>query len=182
MNCQGFLLNRTPQSSRGYMDDPYKVDTLSLYNIDTPSFTSIPPRKDPRQASIQGGLVQKKSPVRVAPISGGAMCSSRSKPPRARRPSSSSSRLSVSRSTMRRPSGPSAGARRARTGRAVGARGDGPAPGRLCGNQIFNPTSMRAYATIFTRAFLSCFENSMRAIDSSKNQPNRLRFDRDREV
>ena len=51
----------------------------------------------------------------------------------------------------------------------------------LCGNQIFNPTSMCAYATVSTRGFLLCFENSMRAIDSSKNQPNRLRFDRDRE-
>ena len=51
----------------------------------------------------------------------------------------------------------------------------------LCGNQIFNPTSMCAYATVLVQAFLLCFENSMRAIDSSKNQPNRLRFDRDRE-
>ena len=52
---------------------------------------------------------------------------------------------------------------------------------RLCGNQIFNPTSMCAHATVSTRALLPCFENSTRAIDSSKNQPNRLRFDRDRE-
>ena len=51
----------------------------------------------------------------------------------------------------------------------------------LCGNQIFNPTSMCVYATVSTRDFLLCFENSMRAIDSSKNQPNRLRFDRDKE-
>jgi hypothetical protein len=35
--------------------------------------------------------------------------------------------------------------------------------------------------TVSTRGFLPCFENSTRAIDSSKNQPNRLRFDRDRE-
>ena len=52
----------------------------------------------------------------------------------------------------------------------------------LCGNQIFNPTSMCAYATVSTQGFLLCFENSTRAIDSSKNQPNRLRFDRAREV
>ena len=31
------------------------------------------------------------------------------------------------------------------------------------------------------RTLRLCFENSMRAIDSSKHQPNRLRFDRDRE-
>ena len=48
---------------------------------------------------------------------------------------------------------------------------------RLCGNQIFNTTSMCAYATVSTRAPLLCFENSMKAIDSSKNQPNRrLKF------
>ena len=47
----------------------------------------------------------------------------------------------------------------------------------LCANQIFNPTSMCAYATVSTRGFLLCFENSTRAIDSSKNQPNRLRID-----
>ena len=51
----------------------------------------------------------------------------------------------------------------------------------LCGNQIFNPTSMYAYATVSTQGFLLCFENSTRAIDSSKNQPNRLRFGRARE-
>jgi hypothetical protein len=51
----------------------------------------------------------------------------------------------------------------------------------LCGIQIFNPTSMCAYATVSTQGLLLCFGNSMRAIDSSKNQPNRLRFDRDRE-
>ncbi|KAK7249797.1 hypothetical protein SO694_00004749 [Aureococcus anophagefferens] len=48
----------------------------------------------------------------------------------------------------------------------------------VCRNQIFNPTSMCAYATVSTQAFRLCFENSTRAIDSSKNQPNRLRFDR----
>ena len=53
---------------------------------------------------------------------------------------------------------------------------------KMCGNQIFNPTSICAYATVSTRGFLMCFENSTRAIDPSKNQPNRLRFDRDREV
>ena len=52
---------------------------------------------------------------------------------------------------------------------------------RLCGNQIFNQTSMCAYATVSTRALLPCFENSTRAIDSSQNQPNRFRFDRARE-
>jgi hypothetical protein len=52
---------------------------------------------------------------------------------------------------------------------------------KLCGNQIFNPTSMCTYATVSTRGLLLCFENSTRAIDSSKNQPNRLRFDRARE-
>jgi hypothetical protein len=51
----------------------------------------------------------------------------------------------------------------------------------LCRNQIFNTTSMCAYATVSTQGFWLCFETSMRAIDSSKNQPNRLRFDRDRE-
>jgi hypothetical protein len=41
-------------------------------------------------------------------------------------------------------------------------------------NQIFNPTSMCAYSNALTRALPLCFENSMRAIDPSKNQPNRL--------
>ena len=36
-------------------------------------------------------------------------------------------------------------------------------------------------ATVSTRALWPCFENSERAIDSSKNQPNRLRCDRARE-
>ena len=48
-------------------------------------------------------------------------------------------------------------------------------------NQIFNPTSMWAYSNSSTHALRLCFENSMRAIDSSKNQPNRRRFDRARE-
>jgi predicted glutamine amidotransferase len=47
-----------------------------------------------------------------------------------------------------------------------------------CANRIFNPTSMCAYST---QALRLCSENSMRAIDSSRNQPNRLRFDRSRE-
>ena len=64
-------------------------------------------------------------------------------------------------------------------GLAVGAVVPGENRG---GHQIFNPTSMCAHATVSTQRFLLCFENSMRAIDSSKNQPNRLRFDRDREV
>ena len=51
----------------------------------------------------------------------------------------------------------------------------------LCGIQIFNPTSMCAYATVSTQALRLCFENSTRAIDPSKNQPNRLRCDRARE-
>ena len=46
---------------------------------------------------------------------------------------------------------------------------------------VWNSTSMCAYATVSTQALRSCFENSTRAIDSSKNQPNRLRFDRARE-
>ena len=51
----------------------------------------------------------------------------------------------------------------------------------LCANQIFNPTSMCAYSNVLTRALPPCFENSLRAIESSKNEPNRLRFDRARE-
>ena len=50
------------------------------------------------------------------------------------------------------------------------------------GTQIFNPTAMGAYATVSTQPFRPCFESSTRAIDSSKNQPNRLRRDRAREV
>ncbi|KAH8094057.1 hypothetical protein JL720_4046 [Aureococcus anophagefferens] len=50
-----------------------------------------------------------------------------------------------------------------------------------CGKQIFNPTSMFVYSTVSTRGFLPCFENSTKAIDASKNQANRRRFDRDRE-
>ena len=50
------------------------------------------------------------------------------------------------------------------------------------GTQIFNPTSMRAYATVSTQALWLGFENSTRAIDSSKHQPNRLRCDRARDV
>ena len=42
-------------------------------------------------------------------------------------------------------------------------------------------SSMCAHATVSTRGFLPCFENSMRAIDSSKHQPNRRRCDRDGE-
>ena len=51
----------------------------------------------------------------------------------------------------------------------------GLSPGRT---RIFRPTSMCAYSTVSTRGFLPRFENPTRAIDSSKNQPNRLRFDR----
>ena len=51
----------------------------------------------------------------------------------------------------------------------------------LCRIQIFNSTSMCACATVSTQLLWLGFENSMRAIDSSKNQPNRLRFDRARE-
>ena len=43
------------------------------------------------------------------------------------------------------------------------------------------PTSMCAYSKSLTRKLSLCFENSTRAIDSSKNQPNRLRCDRARE-
>ena len=49
------------------------------------------------------------------------------------------------------------------------------------GIQIFNPTSMCAHATVSTQPLRPCFENSTRAIDSSKNQPNRRRCDRARE-
>jgi len=49
----------------------------------------------------------------------------------------------------------------------------------LCGTQIFNPTSMCA-SIVSTQALPLCFETSQRAIDSSKNQPNRLRFGRAR--
>jgi len=52
----------------------------------------------------------------------------------------------------------------------------------LCGNQIFNPTPICAYSKGSTQALRLGFENSTRAIDSSKNQPNRLRFGRAREV
>ena len=51
----------------------------------------------------------------------------------------------------------------------------------LRANQIFNPTSMCAHANGLTRALPPCFENLTRAIDPSKNQPNRLRCDRARE-
>ena len=46
------------------------------------------------------------------------------------------------------------------------------------GTQIFNPTSMCASST--TRGVLPCFENSTRAIDPSRNRPNRRRRDRAR--
>jgi exportin-2 (importin alpha re-exporter) len=52
---------------------------------------------------------------------------------------------------------------------------------RLCRIQIFNSTSICAYATVSTQLLWLGFENLIRAIDSSKNQPNRLRFDRARE-
>ena len=42
-----------------------------------------------------------------------------------------------------------------------------------CANQIFNPTSMCAYSNVLTQALPPCFEKSLRAIDSSKNQPTR---------
>jgi hypothetical protein len=51
----------------------------------------------------------------------------------------------------------------------------------FCVQQIFNSTSMCAYSNVLTQALPPCFENSMGAIDPSKNQPNRLRFDRARE-
>ena len=65
-------------------------------------------------------------------------------------------------------------------GRREPPRGDGlrrarPPPR---GKQIFNPTSMRAYSNVLTHPL--CFENSTRAIDSSKHQPNRLRCGRAR--
>ena len=44
----------------------------------------------------------------------------------------------------------------------------------LCGFQIFYPTSMCAYSNGLDQTLWSCFENSTRAIDSSKSQPNRL--------
>ena len=47
---------------------------------------------------------------------------------------------------------------------------DGGGPGRT---RIFDPTSMGASST---RDVLPCFENSVRAIDSSKHQPHRRRF------
>ena len=49
------------------------------------------------------------------------------------------------------------------------------------GIHIFHPTSMCAHATASTHALRPCFENSTRAIDSSKTQPNRRRCDRARE-
>ena len=67
-------------------------------------------------------------------------------------------------------------ARKDSSGSRAGA-GDGPR-----GNQIFNPTSMCAYATVSTQSLRLCFEISTRAIDPSKNQPNRLRCGRAREV
>jgi hypothetical protein len=48
-------------------------------------------------------------------------------------------------------------------------------------HQIFNPTSTCAYANGVTRARPPRFESSLRAIDSSKHQPNRLGCDRARE-
>ena len=45
--------------------------------------------------------------------------------------------------------------------------GELPAVGRRA--EIFNPTSMCAYATVSTQALRLCFEHSTRAIDSSKN-------------
>ena len=56
-----------------------------------------------------------------------------------------------------------------------------PARYDLCRIQIFNSTSICAYATVSTQLLWLGFENLIRAIDSSKNQPNRLRFDRARE-
>ena len=43
----------------------------------------------------------------------------------------------------------------------------------------FDPTSICAYSNGSTQVLRLCFENSTRAIDASKNQPNRLRFDRE---
>ena len=48
-------------------------------------------------------------------------------------------------------------------------------PVRTC-EEIKSSTQLKC-----ARNLRLCFENSMRAIDSSKNQPNRLRFDRDGE-
>ena len=45
---------------------------------------------------------------------------------------------------------------------------------QLCGFRSFNPTSMCAYSNDLDRTLWSYFENSTRAIDSPKNQPNRL--------
>ena len=44
----------------------------------------------------------------------------------------------------------------------------------LRGFQSFNPTSMCAYSNDLDRTLWPYFENSTRAIDSPKNQPNRL--------
>ena len=52
---------------------------------------------------------------------------------------------------------------------------------RLRGTRIFKPTSMCASSNDSDQTLSLCFENSTRAIDPSKNQPNRLRFDGARE-
>ena len=44
----------------------------------------------------------------------------------------------------------------------------------LCGFQSFNPTSMCAYSNDLDQTLWQYFENLTRAIDSPKNQPNRL--------
>ena len=49
----------------------------------------------------------------------------------------------------------------------------------LRGIYIFNPTSMCAYANVSTQGFPPCFEILTRATNVSKNQPKRLRFDRE---
>ena len=64
---------------------------------------------------------------------------------------------------------------------AVDSEYDGFACMNPRANQIFNATSMGACVTVSTRSRQSCFENSRRAIASSRNQPNRLRFDRARD-
>ena len=64
--------------------------------------------------------------------------------------------------------------------RAEDVRGDRElAPARK--NQTFHPTATCAYSNGWDHSLSPCFENSTRAIDPSKNQPNRRRCDRARE-
>ena len=75
--CQGFLLNRSPQSQIGYSSNPYAVDSLTLYDIRAPANQSMerPLREDPR-TGVAGGATATAKASSVRPLLNAGSCGS----------------------------------------------------------------------------------------------------------